>query len=140
MSRSHEQQERAGGGEETLGRSPVVVAISDLMLGSRAREALKALGLDAVVASSQEDLARRLDEGARLFIIDLGEPAWSPVESIRRARANGIPVLAFGRHTDVETLDAAREAGADRVVPRSAFAASLPDLVRELAGAGPGGA
>src|SRR5262245_21951525 len=139
MSRSHEQQERAGKGEELLGRGTVVVAIRDLMLGSRAREALKALGLEAVVASSAEDLAGRLDAGARLFIVDLGEP-WDPVEAIRRARAKGIPVLAFGRHTDVETLDAARQAGADRVVPRSAFAASLPDLVRELTDEGRAGA
>jgi len=126
--------------------SPVVIAIGDLMLGSRAREALKTLGLEPAVASSAEDLEARLSGRVSLFIIDLGEARWSPIDAIRRAKSRGIAVLAYGRHTDVETLEAAGKAGADRVVPRSVFAASLPDLILELTrpagegwASGPGG-
>jgi CheY-like chemotaxis protein len=102
------------------------------MLGSRAREALKALGMEAAVPSSAEDLLTRLAGGPSLFIVDLGEPRWNPVEAIRRSKTLGVAVLAFGRHTDAEGLEAAGKAGADRVVPRSVFAASLPELIREL--------
>jgi CheY-like chemotaxis protein len=133
MSRTPEQQSGAGANSGPALRSTVVVAIGDLMLGSRAREALKALGMDAAVASSAEDLSRRLEGAASLFIVDLGEPRWNPLDAIQRAKARGIPVLAYGRHTDVDGLDAAAKAGADRVVPRSVFAASLPELIRELA-------
>ena len=110
------------------------------MLGSRTREALKQLGMEAALASSAEDLPSRLDGTASLLIVDLGEPGWNPIEAIHRARKRGIPVLAFGRHTDLESLEAARKAGADRVVPRSVFAASLPQLIRDLARAREGGA
>lgn len=136
MARTPEQQPNLDRGRPAADRRIVVVAIGDLMLGSRAREALKTLGMDAAIASSAEDLASRLDEGASLFIVDLGEPRWSPIEAIQRARSRGIAVLAYGRHTDVETLEAAGKAGADRVVPRSVFAATLPDLILELTRAG----
>src|SRR5262245_15159007 len=133
MSRTPEQQTGGAPRVESPRRFTVVVAIGDLMLGSRAREALKALGMDASVASSAEDLSARLDAGASLFIVHLGAARWDPLEAIRGAKAREIAVLAFGRHTDTETLAAAGKAGADRVVPRSVFAASLPELIRELA-------
>src|SRR5262249_25346028 len=136
MPRIPEQQPESGPSRATAPKSPVVVAIGDLILGSRAREALKALGMDAAVASSAEDLSGRLDGAASLLIVDLGEPRWNALAAIQRAKSRGIPVLAFGRHTDVESLEAAGKAGADRVVPRSVFASSLPELIRELARAG----
>ena len=88
--------------------------------------------MDAAAASSPEDLAARLAGAASLFIVDLGEPRWNPLEAIRLAKERGVPVLAYGRHTDAESLEAAGRAGADRVVPRSVFASSLPELIREL--------
>jgi len=131
MSRTEEPQNAAAPGDSGP-RPTVILAISDLMLGSRAREALKSLGMDGAAASSAEDLSLRLGSEASLLIVDLGESRWNAVDAIRRAKERGVPVLAFGRHTDVESLDAAGRAGADRVVPRSVFAASLPELIREL--------
>jgi hypothetical protein len=40
------------------------------------------------------------------------------------------PVIAFASHLDVDAIRAARDAGADRVLVRSAFVATLPDLLR----------
>jgi CheY-like chemotaxis protein len=40
-----------------------------------------------------------------------------------------IPVIAFGSHVNAEALRAAREAGADRVLARSAFVRDLPALL-----------
>jgi CheY-like chemotaxis protein len=42
-----------------------------------------------------------------------------------------IPLLAFGSHMDVETMTAAREAGADEVVARSRFTSELPKLIHK---------
>jgi hypothetical protein len=50
------------------------------------------------------------------------------------AAAGAVPVLGFGRHTDAETLRAARTAGFARVVPRSVLAVRLGDLIAELVG------
>ena len=55
-----------------------------------------------------------------------------PEEVYRLAKERGVPVLAYGRHTDAESLEAAARAGADRVVPRSVFASSLPELILDL--------
>ena len=44
-----------------------------------------------------------------------------------------IPVMCFGSHMDVETMRAAREAGADVVLARSRFVKELPDLINKYA-------
>jgi hypothetical protein len=41
-------------------------------------------------------------------------------------------VLAFGRHTEPATLRAARDAGAETVVPRSQLVEELPALLGRL--------
>lgn len=81
-----------------------------------------------------EDLLARLDRGeATLVLVDLGLRAADAVAAIRalKARAPLPRVVAFGSHVDGETLAAARAAGADRVLARSAFSAKLADLLRE---------
>ena len=70
------------------------------------------------------------------MIADLGDRELDPIGAIRAAASKGIPVLAFGSHVDEAALEAAREAGASRVVPRSVFASRLPELIAELAGKG----
>jgi len=44
-----------------------------------------------------------------------------------------IPVMCFGSHMDVETMRAAKEAGADVVLARSRFVKELPDLINKYA-------
>jgi hypothetical protein len=44
----------------------------------------------------------------------------------------GVPVIAFGAHVQGAALVAARAAGADRVLARSAFVNALPGLLREM--------
>ncbi|MFQ5407909.1 MAG: DUF309 domain-containing protein [Anaerolineales bacterium] len=44
-----------------------------------------------------------------------------------------IPVLCFGRHTEVDTLARARDAGADHVMARSRFVQLLPELFSKYA-------
>jgi len=43
-------------------------------------------------------------------------------------------VVAFGSHVAAEVLQAARQRGADFVMPRSMFSASLPALLEKLGG------
>jgi hypothetical protein len=43
--------------------------------------------------------------------------------------AAGRPVFAFGSHVDVARLEDARAAGCTEVLPRSRFAATLPQLL-----------
>lgn len=44
-----------------------------------------------------------------------------------------MPVLCYGPHVAADDLQAARDAGADLVVPRSKFSRQLPDLIQQQA-------
>ena len=71
------------------------------------------------------------DEPA-LVVVDLQAEEFAAPTLIRQAAAGGAAVLAFGRHTEPGVLKAARDAGADRAVPRSQVADELPALLDEL--------
>lgn len=72
-----------------------------------------------------------------LIIFDLGNAdipwrRWIPLlKSVPSTRR--IPVLCFGSHVDVTTMQAARSAGADAVLARSRFASDLPALIEKYA-------
>jgi DNA-binding response OmpR family regulator len=104
------------------------VLVSDLMFQPRIVDAARALGYEVRVVGVAEQR-----DGASLVVVDLHEPSMDAAGVIRAARSRGARVLAFGRHTDVEALRAARDAGADEVVPRSQLVGELPDLLRALA-------
>ena len=56
---------------------------------------------------------------ADVVVVDLATPS-GDVETLR-ARQPAARIVANGRHTDADALAAARAAGADRVLARSAF-------------------
>ena|SRR5437867_2196723 len=109
-----------------------VVAITDLMIGSKVRETLKQLGMEATFAGSSASVDAALLAPADLLLVDVSDPRLEPLEIIRKAKERKVPTLACGSHVDAATLEAGRQAGADRVVPRSLFAAQLPELIRGL--------
>lgn len=72
-----------------------------------------------------------------LLIFDLGNQQvpwrrWIPALKASPATRR-IPILAYGPHVDQETLTAAEEMGADVVLRRSRFAASLPEMLKTYA-------
>lgn len=111
----------------------VLVLVRDLMFLSKIRETLKALGFQARSLGAHQSLEGLGADAVALFIADASDAGLDAVEAIGRAKARGIPVLAFGSHVDLAALDAARSAGADEVVPRSVFSSNLAGLVRAFA-------
>ena len=116
----------------------IVAAVRDLFFAVRIKDTLAAHGYDVAVARSAEALAAALAERASaLVIVDLNFRAIDPPATIARLKGapatRAIPVLAFGSHLDHASRDAAKAAGADRVVPNSKLAEDLPDLVRRYA-------
>ena len=118
-------------------RPRILAVIPDLMFQSRVREQAQALEFDVTVADEQEEAAAAIAGAPDLVVIDLHALGIDATALIRSAKASpGIPVLAFGRHTETAVLQAAREAGADAVVVRSTFVEDLPQLLREHVRAG----
>ncbi|MEC9373956.1 MAG: hypothetical protein VYC34_08935, partial [Planctomycetota bacterium] len=80
------------------------------------------------------------DSDVRALIVDLDAPELA-LDLIRRLREpdrdqppNRIRIVAFGPHVARQTLQAARDAGADDVMPRGAFDHNLTDILITLAG------
>ena len=103
-----------------------ILSIStDLMLGSKVTETLKAAGHEVIASPSIQEADL---EGIELAVadLDLGE-----AEALIGL---GFPVLGYYSHVDVATREAAEAAGVDLVVPRSRMARELPALAERLLG------
>jgi CheY-like chemotaxis protein len=102
----------------------------DLMFTSRITGVGRDLGLSVAPARTVEALeARARQEPPRCVIVDLALPGLNLPDLIGRLRA-ACPTMprlvAYGSHVDAAGLRAAREAGCDVVLPRSAFVEQLP--------------
>lgn len=118
----------------------IVAVVRDLFFAIRIRETLAPRGYAVEVAKSVEALRSVLaTEGApiALIIIDLAFAAIAPATVIGGLKGTpataSIPILAFGSHLDHASRDAAKAAGADRVVANSKLAEALPELVSRYA-------
>lgn len=101
----------------------VVAVVSDLLLGSRVEEALRAAGHDVTLSPSLQ--GAELD-GVELLVADL------ELENPEALVGLGAPVLGFYSHVDAETRRIAEAAGVDLAVPRSRMSRELPQLAERL--------
>ena len=117
------------------GAGTVILALAaDLLFASRIRAAASAAGVDAVLFRSAEallDAARA--RTPRRVLIDLdarGIDAPALIRALKAdARTSASEVIAFVAHVNEPAIAAARIAGADRVLARSAFVRLLPSLL-----------
>lgn len=118
----------------------VVAVVDDLLFLSRIREAGRAAGAAVVTARTAEALAAAVRGGAGLVLVDADATRLPWAEAVRSLREDAVlasvPVVAFLSHVNVDHAEAARAAGATRVVARGAFVAELPALMAAAA-AGP---
>jgi len=75
------------------------------------------------------------DTSSSTFALAIVNTATNSVDwesAIRKARAAGLKVLAFGSHMDLEARSKALDAGAQRVVANSKFTSDMPGLVQRM--------
>ena len=77
-------------------------------------------------------LAAPAAERPELVIVNTATTGVDWEAAIRQARSQGLPVLAFGSHMDLEARERALKAGAQRVVANSKFATDMPGLVQRM--------
>ena len=104
----------------------VVVLTGDLFFQAKIEAVAKATGVPVGFAGSAEEA-----RGASTVLVDLadGDRAIEAVEALK-AGPEAPLVVAFGPHREGEAFKRAREAGADRVLARSAFVERLPELLQ----------
>ena len=112
----------------------VLAAVDDLLFSSKIRATAKQAGVELTFARSPQevlDQARALKPA--LVIFDLNSGKTDPVATIAALKADAAlgasRVLAFASHVHTALIASARDAGADQVLPRSAFAANLADIL-----------
>ena len=111
----------------------VLAVVDDLLFSSKIRAvASGASETVAFVRNAAGVKAACAEHQPRLVLIDLDRDTFNPIEIISMIREMPAPVpriVAFGAHVNVERLQAARAAGADQAMARSAFVAALPGLL-----------
>jgi len=106
----------------------------DMMFATKIRAACESSQVASREVRTTDRLNKLLDapgeEKATALFVDL-EVGDEAIDLITAALAHPQPptVIAFGSHIDTATLDAARAAGANEVLPRSALAARLVELI-----------
>lgn len=112
----------------------MVALPADLLFASRIRGAARAAGTAIDVVNDPRTLHSRIERDTpRRILIDLDARGWDPVALIRELRqgpAASAEIIAWVSHVRDDAIRAAREAGADRVLARSAFSQQMPEWVR----------
>ena len=102
----------------------------DLIFTSRITGTARAGGLTVRTARSAQELAALAGQRCpTCVLLDLGNPGLDVPEllgKLRTACPHMPRVVAYGSHVDAAGLRAARDAGCDIVLPRSAFVEQLP--------------
>lgn len=112
----------------------ILAVVDDLMFTSKIKSAADRLGVPlAFVRSAEAALAEMRKSAATLVIFDLNNPRTNPIGIVAAMKADpalaSIPTLGFVSHVDTSTIDAARRAGMDEVLARSAFTAQLGEIL-----------
>lgn len=84
------------------------------------------------LAAFEQRLAASEDEKPLLAIVNTATVGVDWEAAIRLACSQGLPVLAFGSHMDLEAREKALQAGAKRVVANSKFTSDMPGLVERM--------
>jgi DNA-binding NarL/FixJ family response regulator len=121
----------------------VFYCCTDLIFSTKIRSTAESLGVASKAVRSDVDFTALDDDGgdtdapdrqtspaAVMVDLELGEDALALIRHARQARPEA-QVIGFGSHVAKDVLEAAKEAGAHQVLPRSAFTEQLPDLLRQ---------
>jgi CheY-like chemotaxis protein len=112
----------------------VLVVVDDLMFRSKISTTAKAVGATIAAATTVEAaVARARELTPSLVILDLDSVRTQPFEVLRRFSAEpelvGIPTLGFVAHVHADVIRQARALGIGEVLARSAFVATLPEIL-----------
>lgn len=113
----------------------MVAVVDDLFFGAKLQETARHLEIPLVLLRGAQDVPAAVRQRRpALLIVDLQSETCAPLEVIRGIKTDpdlrATPVLGFVSHVQDALKTAAADAGCDEVLPRSAFSARLPDILR----------
>jgi DNA-binding NarL/FixJ family response regulator len=117
-----------------------ILLATDLMTASKAQAAAARAGCPLKTAASDAALLTlAAEDGVSLVILDLSTAGVDPATLVPRLRllAGRPAILAFGPHVHEARLQAAAEAGCDRVISRGQFHAQAEEILAVHAAGAP---
>ena len=120
----------------------IVAVVDDLLFSSKIRAAAEQAACPiSFVLKANAVVSEVREKRPALIIVDLDRAALDPVGAVRSLKGHpdlrDTRIVGFVSHVQTEKIAAAREAGIDVVLARSAFVVALPKLMAEAAGAAP---
>jgi PleD family two-component response regulator len=112
----------------------VLAAVEDLLFRSKISETAQAVGVEAAFPRSPKKLLDELRASPPdLLVLDLNSSRFEPLELLRIVESDDalreVSTVGFLSHVQGDLALAAREAGCDRVMARSAFVENLPRII-----------
>ncbi len=114
----------------------IIVVVQDLFFLSKIQQTAQKLGIAIEVVDLNEAEERARTSPASAVVLDLNHHTGRALELVRALKAHsatrGVPITGFLSHVQEDLAAAARAAGCDRVLARSAMARQLPELLKTL--------
>ncbi len=112
----------------------VLAAVEDLLFRSKISETAERAGVEVAFPRNPEKLLDALRASPPdLLVVDLNSARFEPLELLRIVKSDGalrgVTTVGFLSHVQGDLALAAREAGCDRVMARSAFVENLPRVL-----------
>ncbi len=112
----------------------VLCLVDDLIFSVKISTAAKALGVPVFFEREADmALARVTEKTPSLVIVDLNSQKLRPLDIIAQIKSNpalkAVQVLGYVSHVQTDVIAAARAAGIDEVMARSAFSERLGEIL-----------
>jgi PleD family two-component response regulator len=112
----------------------VLAAVEDLLFKSKISETASQLGVEASFPRNPKKLLEAVRESQPdLLVLDLNSARFEPLSLLGDVKSDeatrDVTTIGFLSHVQKDLAVAAREAGCDRVVARSAFTKNLPEIL-----------
>ena len=112
----------------------ILAVLDDLMFSSKIKTTANQLGVPLTFARSADAALGAMRNAApALVIFDLNNPRTNPLGIVAAMKQDpalaAIPTVGYASHVQVDVINAARKAGVDEVLPRSAFTTQLAEIL-----------
>jgi DNA-binding NarL/FixJ family response regulator len=113
----------------------VMACVDDLFFRSKIDATARHLNVAVRFADAKGLVSACSEAGTAALLLELssnGEPL-AAIRALRQAKSTkDLPIIGFLSHVDQALAREAQSAGATRVLPRSQFSETLPDLLMDL--------
>lgn len=112
----------------------ILCIVDDLLFSIKISTAAKALGAPVLFERKPGMVLERIRERQpSLVIFDLNSATLHPIETIAAMKGDAelrrVPTLGYVSHVQTDVIEAARKAGIDQVLARSAFSDRLGEIL-----------